>query len=195
MQSSIFMVCLLAVHLACSERNVQQTEREPNSPSQTLITPQVGCCLLRCFTAGNSDFYREEGAPLEHELQHRASGRDSKFSGFGELGGNYFYRRTVHLEIYAVHSPTNALFINLVNSFKFTLKYTIISLLHVSVFMTIIRELYLYLTEVKFMLKHLVKLRPYINQVMWQHVVERHVCCVLCRVRLQSGMCVLCCAE
>jgi len=32
------------------------------------------------------------------------------------------------------HSPTNALFINLVKVFKFTLKYTIISLLHVSVF-------------------------------------------------------------
>ena len=32
-----------------------------------------------------------------------------------------------------VHSPTNALFINLVKTFKFTLKYTIISLLHVSV--------------------------------------------------------------
>jgi len=36
-------------------------------------------------------------------------------------------------EIYVVHTPTNALFINLVKSFKFTLKYTIISLLHVSV--------------------------------------------------------------
>jgi len=36
--------------------------------------------------------------------------------------------------IYPVHTPTNALFINLVKSFKFTLKYTIISLLHVSVF-------------------------------------------------------------
>ena len=34
---------------------------------------------------------------------------------------------------YAVHTPTNALFVNLVKSFKFTLKYTIISLLHVSV--------------------------------------------------------------
>ena len=44
------------------------------------------------------------------------------------------YRCNVHFEIYAVHSPTNALFINLVKSFKFTLKYTIISLLHVSVF-------------------------------------------------------------
>ena len=32
------------------------------------------------------------------------------------------------------HSPTNALFINLVKSFKFTLKYTKISLLHVLVF-------------------------------------------------------------
>jgi len=38
------------------------------------------------------------------------------------------------LFVYPVHSPTNTLFINLVKSFKFTLKYTIISLLHVSVF-------------------------------------------------------------
>ena len=36
--------------------------------------------------------------------------------------------------IHPVHTPTNALFINLVKSFKLTLKYTIISLLHVSVF-------------------------------------------------------------
>ena len=50
--------------------------------------------------------------------------------------------------------------------------------------MTIIRELYLYLTKVTFMLKHWVKLHRYINWVMWQHVVERHVCCVQCRVRL-----------
>jgi len=35
---------------------------------------------------------------------------------------------------YVVHSPINALFINLVKSFKFTLKYTIISPLHVSAF-------------------------------------------------------------
>jgi len=42
--------------------------------------------------------------------------------------------------------------------------------------MTIIRELYLYLTEVIFMLKHSVKLRRYIYLVMWQHVVERHMC-------------------
>jgi len=38
--------------------------------------------------------------------------------------------------------------------------------------MTIIRELYLYLTKVIFMLKHPVKLRRYIYWVMWQHVVE-----------------------
>jgi len=50
--------------------------------------------------------------------------------------------------------------------------------------MTIIRELYLYLTKVIFMLKHSVKLRRYIYLVMWQHVVEWHVCCVQCRVRL-----------
>jgi hypothetical protein len=36
--------------------------------------------------------------------------------------------------VYVVHSPTNALFINLVKSFKFALTYTLISLLHVSVF-------------------------------------------------------------
>ena len=47
---------------------------------------------------------------------------------------NTFYRCTVHFEIYVVHTPTNALIINLVKSFKFTLKYTLISLLHVSVF-------------------------------------------------------------
>ena len=41
--------------------------------------------------------------------------------------------------------------------------------------MTIIRELYLYLTKVIFMLKLSVKLRRYINKVMWQHVVERRV--------------------
>jgi len=41
--------------------------------------------------------------------------------------------------------------------------------------MTIIRELYLHLTKVIFMLKHSVKLRRYVYYVMWQHVVERHV--------------------
>ena len=46
----------------------------------------------------------------------------------------FFYRCTVHFEIYVVHTPTSALFINLVKSFKFALKYTIISLLHVSAF-------------------------------------------------------------
>jgi hypothetical protein len=40
----------------------------------------------------------------------------------------------VHFEIYAVHTPTNVLFINLGKSSKFTLKYTTVSLLHVSVF-------------------------------------------------------------
>jgi len=40
----------------------------------------------------------------------------------------------VHFEFHVIHTPTNALFINLIKSFKFALKYTIISLLHVSVF-------------------------------------------------------------
>ena len=46
--------------------------------------------------------------------------------------------------------------------------------------MTIIRELYLYLTKVIFMLKHWVKLRSYINYVMWQHSLctahNTHLC-------------------
>ena len=72
--------------------------------------------------------------------------------------------------------------------------------------MNIIRELYLYLTKGIFMPKHSVKLRRYIDWVMWQHVVERRVCCVQCRVSLaarvlcavqseSSGMCVVCSAE
>jgi len=50
--------------------------------------------------------------------------------------------------------------------------------------MTIIREIHLYLTKVIFKLKLSVNVRLYIYLVMWQHVVERHVCCVLCRMRL-----------
>ena len=54
---------------------------------------------------------------------------------FVEVNSNhFFYCCTVHFKMHVVHTPTNALFINLVKSFKFTLKYTIISLLHVSVF-------------------------------------------------------------
>ena len=44
------------------------------------------------------------------------------------------YINAKKLFVYPVHTPTNALFINLVKSVKSTLKYTIISLLHVSVF-------------------------------------------------------------
>jgi hypothetical protein len=49
---------------------------------------------------------------------------------------------------------------------------------------TIIRELVLSLAKVIFILKHSVKLRRYCDLVMWQHVIERSVCCVLCRMRL-----------
>ena len=59
--------------------------------------------------------------------------------------------------------------------------------------MVIVRELYVYLTKVIFMLKHWVKLRRYINLVKWQHVVERHVCCVLYRVRLRETD--VCCVQ
>ena len=42
--------------------------------------------------------------------------------------------------------------------------------------MTIIRELYLYRTKVIFMLKHSVKLRCYINWVIWQYVCNGKEC-------------------
>jgi len=41
------------------------------------------------------------------------------------------YRCTVHSKIYAIHTQTNALFIKIG---KFTLKYTSISLLHISAY-------------------------------------------------------------
>jgi hypothetical protein len=44
------------------------------------------------------------------------------------------YCCTVHSEIHIVHSPTNALFIKLGKVYDFTLEFTQISLLHVSVF-------------------------------------------------------------
>ena len=56
-----------------------------------------------------------------------------------------------------VHTATNALFINLLKSFKFTLKYTIISLLHVSVFSD--HHQGVLSVPAVFMLKHSVKLR------------------------------------
>jgi hypothetical protein len=68
-------------------------------------------------------------------------GRDPKRKGSSVAGGTarsllvYFrgnYGKYVHS--HPVHSPTNALFINLVKSLKFTLKYTIILPLYVSVF-------------------------------------------------------------
>ena len=44
------------------------------------------------------------------------------------------YSKQNKFETYLAHTPTNTLFINLFKSIKFTLKYTIMSLLHVSVF-------------------------------------------------------------
>ena len=45
-----------------------------------------------------------------------------------------FYRCTVDSKIYVVHTPINAVFIKLGKVLKFTLKCTLISLLHVSVY-------------------------------------------------------------
>ena len=41
--------------------------------------------------------------------------------------------------------------------------------------MTVIKEIYLYLTKVMFMSEHSVKLRHFINYLMWQNIVVRHV--------------------
>ena len=87
------------------------------------------------------------------------------------------YVRPKHvLFIYPFHPPTNGLLINLVKSFKFTLKHTIISLPRVSVFND--------LTKVIFMLKHSAKLRRYIYIYIYiyklGHVAAcRRVACVL----------------
>jgi hypothetical protein len=47
---------------------------------------------------------------------------------------SYFYRCTVHFDICGVHSPTNALNIQLEKALKFTLKFTRSLLLRVSVY-------------------------------------------------------------
>ena len=52
----------------------------------------------------------------------------------GQLNNSFPIFIVAPFGIYVVHSPTTALFINLVKRFKFTLKYTTVSLLHVSVF-------------------------------------------------------------
>ena len=55
----------------------------------------------------------------------------------------------------------NSVFVSLVKSIKFTLKYTIISPYMFRSLMAIIWELYLYVTKVIFMLKHSIRLRRY----------------------------------
>ena len=57
---------------------------------------------------------------------------------------------------------------------------------------TIIRELALNLAKVTFMLKHSVKLRRYYYAVVWQHVMEWRVCCMLCRMRLMAYVIQVC---
>ena len=53
---------------------------------------------------------------------------------------------------------------------------------------TIIRELALNLAKVIFILKRSVKLRRHYYAVVWQHVMEWRVCCMLCRI-LHSVSC------
>ena len=97
----------------------------------------------------------------------------------------------MHFEIYVVHSPTNALIINLVKSFKFTLKYIIISLLHVSVLsdhhqgaLSVPDESYIYV-KTPGKITSLYKLGDV--------AACRRAACVLCGVQSEtSGMCVVC---
>jgi len=110
----------------------------------------------------------------------------------------FLNRCTVHFEINVAHSPTNALFINLVKSFKFTLKYTIISLLHVSVFndhhqgaLSVPNYSYIYV-ETLGKITTLYKLGDVaayrraacVLCAVQSETVGRCVCCVQCRVRL-----------
>jgi cytochrome c oxidase subunit IV len=73
-----------------------------------------------------------------------------------------FYRFTVHFGIYRVHSPTNALFIKFENALKFTLKFTLSLLLHVSVYDHHQGSLRWSLAKVIFMLKLSTKLHRYL---------------------------------
>ena len=102
------------------------------------------------------------------------------------------------IKIDAVHKPTNALFISSVKSFKFSLKYTIISLLHVSVLndnhqgdISVYNQNYIYdktlckITSL-YILGDVVACRraACVLCAVQSETVERHVCCVQCRVRL-----------
>ena len=94
---------------------------------------------------------------------------------------------------YVVHSPTNALFINLVKSFKFMLKYTIISLLHVSVFndhhqgaLSVPNCSYIYV-------KTLGKITSLC--IFGDVAACRRAACVLCAVQSETAACVLCAVQ
>ena len=104
----------------------------------------------------------------------------------------------MHFEIYVVHSPTNAIFINLNKNFKFTLKCTIISLLHVSVFnnhhqgaLSVPNYSYIHVKTLDKIMS-LCKIGDVaaclraacVLCAVLSETVERHVCCVQCRVRL-----------
>ena len=86
---------------------------------------------MYCVTFKFFQYILEVSVDLQRRIQFRKSFTSAVRDKLDLID---FYRCTVHFEIYVVHSPINTLFINLVKSFKFTLKYTIISLLHVSVF-------------------------------------------------------------
>jgi hypothetical protein len=72
--------------------------------------------FFKCSLFHNSNVF---GSCIIHILYTECAKIKKNNSGAKRLiYCNVFYRCAVHFEIYAVHTPTNALFINLVKSFK-----------------------------------------------------------------------------
>ena len=105
-----------------------------------------GCCTSKAFNF-RFELSRFQSQMGNENFQRCFSVHFSVLSGFfrDRISKRYglYLPTTFHLvihfcsninSIYVFHSPTNSLFINVVKSLKFTLKYTIISLLHVSIF-------------------------------------------------------------
>jgi len=116
-------------------RNGETSLKMPSTPGSDLLTFRTGEAVNFACPDANDNMFVTQNTPLmKRELTAVCKKGKIYICYQNQTTFSVFYRCTVHFAIYLVHTPTNALFINLVKSFKFTLKYTIISLLHVSVF-------------------------------------------------------------
>ena len=144
-QNSVFVVARINNQLCTPnshpwKRVFSETERTNLDNEQKSGRKWLMHARLKTFSGGKFLLHRRESLHCGEYLRtvgptYRRKRNSGLEKGSPPNTAIYnFYRCTMHFEIYVVHSPTNALFINLVKSFKFTLKYTTISLLHVSVF-------------------------------------------------------------